>query len=146
MSFGPPTRALKSRPITFIFDIPTNKTSKFWDELKNGRVYGTKCKKCGHKFFPPAADCSECLSSEMEWIDLTGEEGEIETFTHVIVRPPSFAEQATYTVAVAKLNQGVKVLAWLSGVKLGQAKVGMKVKLAGKPSPEGSSYELVPIQ
>jgi uncharacterized OB-fold protein len=38
------------------------------------------------------------------------------------------------------------VLAWLSGVKLGQAKVGMKVKLVGKPSPEGSSYELIPIQ
>jgi uncharacterized OB-fold protein len=82
----------------------------------------------------------------MDWIDLTGGEGEVETFTHVIVRPPSFAEHDTYTVAVAKMKQGVKVLAWLSGVKLGQAKVGMKVKLVGKPSPEGSSYELIPIQ
>jgi uncharacterized OB-fold protein len=146
MAFGPPTRAVKSRPVTFIFDIPTTKTSRFWEELENGKVYGTKCKKCGHKYFPPAADCSECLTSDMEWIDLTGDEGEIETFTHVIVRPPSFADHETYTVAVAKMKQGVKVLAWLSGVKLGQAKVGMKVKLAGKPSPEGSSYELVPIQ
>lgn len=81
----------------------------------------------------------------MDWIELTGEEGEIETFTHVIVRPTSFAEQETYTVAVAKMKAGVKVLAWLTGVKLGQAKVGMRVKLVGKPSPEGSSYELVPI-
>lgn len=146
MAFGPPTRALKSRPITFIFDIPTNKTAKFWDELENGKVYGTKCKKCGEKYFPPVADCPECLTSDMDWIDFTGEEGEVETFTHVIVRPMSFAQHETYTVAVAKLKQGVKVLAWLSGVKLGQAKVGMKVKLVGRPSPEGSSYELVPIQ
>lgn len=146
MAFGPPTRALKSRPITFIFDVPTNKTAKFWDELENGRVYGTRCKKCGKKYFPPAADCSECLNSDMDWIDLTGEEGEIETFTHVIVRPMSFAQHETYTVAVAKLNPDVKVLAWLTGVKLGQVKVGMKVKLVARGSPEGASYELVPIQ
>lgn len=145
MAFGPPTRALKSKPLTFAFDIPTNKTARFWDELDAGKVYGTKCKKCGHKYFPPVVDCAECLSSDMEWIDLTGEEGEVETFTHVIVRPTSFAEHETYTVAVARLKQGVKVLAWLSGLKLGQAKVGMKVKLVGRPSPEGSSYELAPI-
>jgi len=145
MAFGPPTRALKSRPITFAFDIPTNKTAKFWDELENGKVYGTKCKKCGQKYFPPTVDCAKCLGSDMEWIDLTGEEGEIETFTHVIVRPPSFAGHETYTVAVAKLKQGVKVLAWLTGLKLGQAKIGMKVKLAAKTSPDGASYELVPI-
>jgi uncharacterized OB-fold protein len=145
LSFGPPTRALKSRPITFVFDIPTNKTAKFWDELENGKVYGTKCRKCGRKYFPPVADCAGCLSSDMEWIDLTGQEGEIETFTHVIVRPSSFAEHETYTVAVANLKQGVKALAWLSGLKMGEAKVGMKVKLVGKPSPDGASYELVPM-
>lgn len=145
MTFGPPTRTLKSRPITFAFDIPTNKAAKFWDELENGKVYGTECKKCGRKFFPPVVDCAGCLGSDMAWIDLTGEEGEIETFTHVIVRPPSFAEHETYTVAVANLKRGVKVLAWLTGVKMGDAKVGMKVKLVGKPSPEGSSYELLPI-
>jgi uncharacterized OB-fold protein len=43
------------------------------------------------------------------------------------------------------MKSGVKVLAWLAGVKLGQAKVGMKVMLVGKPSPEGSSYELAPM-
>jgi len=127
------------------FDIPTHKTARFWDELENGNVYGTRCKKCGTKYFPPVVDCPECLSSDMDWIDLTGEEGEIETFTHVIVRPTSFADRETYTVAVAKLKQGVKVLAWLTGLKLGQAKVGMRVKLVGRPSPE-ASYELVPIQ
>jgi uncharacterized OB-fold protein len=145
MSFGPPTRALKSRPITFAFDIPTNKTAKFWDELNNGRVLGSECKKCGKKYFPPVADCSNCLSSDIEYVDLTNDEGEVETFTYVIVRPSSFAEHDTYTVAVAKMKSGVKVLAWLAGVKLGQAKVGMKVMLVGKPSPEGSSYELAPM-
>ncbi len=145
MAFGPPTRALKSKPMTLTFDIPTNKTARFWDELENGKVYGTVCKKCGQKYFPPVVDCSKCLGSDMDWIDLTGDKGQIETFTHVIVRPTSFAEHETYTVAVAKLDKGVRVLAWLTGVKLGQAKVGMKVKLVGKPSPEGSSYELVPI-
>jgi hypothetical protein len=32
------------------------------------------------------------------------------------------------------------VLAWLEGIKLGQAKVGAKVKLIGKQTDEGPTY------
>jgi uncharacterized OB-fold protein len=49
-------------------------------------------------------------------------------------------------VAIGKLDEGVKVLAWLTGFKLSQIKVGMKVKLTAKVSPEGNpTYEFVPL-
>ena len=139
MALSPPVRRLKSRPITFIFEIPTDKLREFWDGLEKGKVYASKCKKCGRITFPPTADCSHCLNNEVEWVDIQGE-GEIETFTHVVIRPASFQKHPTYTVAVAKMNSGVKVLAWLTGAKLGEAKVGAKVRLAAAQSEDGPCY------
>jgi uncharacterized OB-fold protein len=80
----------------------------------------------------------------MDWIELSSE-AEIETFTHVVFRPTSFCEYKPYTVAIGKLKEGVQVLAWLTGFKLSQIKVGMKVKLVAKTSQERNpTYEFVP--
>jgi len=135
---------IKSKPITIIEEIPISKTLKFWEGLKEGKVYGTKCCKCGKLYFPPAADCPDCLCSEMQWIELS-DEAEIETFTHVVVRPTSFCQSKPYTVAIGRLKEGVKVLAWLTGFKLSQIKIGIKVKLIAKTSQDGEpTYEFVP--
>jgi uncharacterized OB-fold protein len=139
MALSPPVRRLKSRPITFIFELPTDKLTEFWSGLEKGKVYASKCKKCGNITFPPTADCSHCLNQTMEWADIQGE-GEIETFTHIVIRPASFQNHPTYTVAVAKMNSGVKVLAWLTSAKLGDVKVGAKVRLAAVQSEDGPSY------
>jgi uncharacterized OB-fold protein len=136
--------SIKSREIKIVQDIPISKTLKFWDGLKQGIVYATRCKGCGKLYFPPQGDCPYCSSTELEWVEL-GNEAEIETFTHVVIRPTTFQQNKPYTVAIGKLKEGVKVLAWLSGFKLSQIKVGMKVKLVAKTSFEGNpTYEFVP--
>lgn len=136
--------SIKSKEIKIVQDIPVSKTLKFWEGLKEGKVYATKCAECGKMYFPPAADCPECLTSNMEWMEL-GNEAEIETFTHVVVRPTSFQQNKPYTVAIGKLKEGVRVLAWLTGFKLSQVKVGMKVRLVAKVTPEGNlTYEFIP--
>ena len=136
--------SLRSREIKIAPETPISKISPFWEGLKEGKVLATKCRKCGKLYFPPTPDCPECLSSEMEWVQLSCE-AEIETFTHVVVRPASFQHHKPYTVAIGKLKEGVKVLAWITGFKLSEIKVGMKVKLAAKTTPEGElTYEFVP--
>jgi uncharacterized OB-fold protein len=138
--------SIKSREIKIVQEIPTSKTLKFWEGLKQGKVYATKCKECGKIFFPPNPDCAECLSKDLEWVELSNE-AEIETFTHVVIRPTTFQQNKPYTVAIGKLKEGVKVLAWLTGFKLSEIKVGMKVKLVAKTTPEGNStYEFVPFE
>jgi len=135
---------IRSRPITIVEEIPISKTLKFWEGLKEGKVYATKCNKCGKIYFPPSADCPDCLVSDMQWVELSNE-AEIETFTHVVIRPTSFSAYKPYTVAIGKLKEGVKVLAWLTGFKLSQIKVGMEVKLVAKISQEDNpTYEFVP--
>jgi len=137
---------LRSRTLRITYNIPISKTLKFWEGIKEGKIYATKCKKCGKLYFPPVADCSACLSSEMEWVELSGE-GELETFTHIIVKPASFSDEPPYTVAIARLKEGVRALAWLVGVKKKDVKVGMKVKLTAKVTSEGRlTYEFRPIE
>ncbi len=142
MTVTEPIRALKSKPITFTYEIPANKLSEFWSGLQKGKVYATKCVKCGDLSFPPTADCSRCLNSEVEWVEIQGE-GEIETFTYITVRPASFSNHEPYTVAVARMKEGVNILAWVTDAKPGEVKVGAKVKLVAKNSEDGPTYAFV---
>jgi hypothetical protein len=143
MSSAPPT--IKSRPLSLVYDIPISKTQRFWNGIKEGKVYTTKCKKCKKLYFPPVGDCSACLSSEMEWVELSNE-AEIETFTHIPIKPASFQSYDDYTIAIGRLKEGVRVLAWLTGTRLEDIKVGMKVKLTAKITREGMlTYEFTPL-
>ncbi len=136
--------AIKSREIKIVQDVPISKTIKFWEGLKNGKVYATKCKDCGKIYFPPSADCPACLSPTLDWVELSYE-AEIETFTHVVIRPTTFQQHKPYTVAIGKLREGVKVFAWMTGFKLSEVKVGMHARLVAKVGAEGNpTYEFVP--
>jgi uncharacterized OB-fold protein len=138
--------SLRSREIKIVQEIPISKTLKFWESLKQGKVLATKCARCGEVFFPPVADCPGCTAEDLEWVELSSE-AEIETFTHVVVRPTSFQQNKPYTVAIGRLKEGVRVLAWLTGFKLSEVKVGMKAKLVAKAALEGNpSYEFVPLE
>jgi uncharacterized OB-fold protein len=138
--------SIKSREIKIVQEIPISKNLKFYEGLKEGKVYATRCKDCGRIYFPPNVDCPECLSQSVEWVELSSE-AEIETFTHVVVRPTTFQQNKPYTVAIGRLKEGVKVLAWLAGFKLSEVRVGMKAKLVARVTVEGNAtYEFVPIQ
>lgn len=138
--------SIRSREIKISQEIPISKTLKFWEGLKEGKIYATRCTNCGRLYFPPNADCPNCLAANVEWVELS-KEAEIETFTHVVIRPTTFQQNKPYTVAIGKLKEGVKVLAWLTGFKLSEIKVGMKVRLAAKTTQEGTlAYGFEPLQ
>jgi uncharacterized OB-fold protein len=140
-----PLTVKSKRTLQITYNLPISKTSKFWESLKEGKIYTTKCKKCGRLHFPPAADCGDCCSSNVKWVELDGE-GEIETYTQVVVKPASFSEESSYIVAIARLKEGVKALAWLIGTERENVKVGMKVRLVARVASDGRAvYEFVPI-
>lgn len=144
MSKVPPPTIKSARPITLVHEMPISKVAKFWEGLKQGELLTTRCRKCGGINFPPAGDCANCLSSDMEWIKLSGK-ARLETYTEIVIPPASFAKYGQYLVAIGKLEEGVKVLAWLTGVKREDVKAGMSLKLKAKVTPEGRAiYEFVP--
>lgn len=135
--------SIKTRDIRIVQNVPISKTLKFWEGLKHGKIYATVCVKCGKLNFPPTADCPHCHSSKMQWRELSTNVV-IETFTHVMIRPATFKHNKPYIVAIGKLKEGVRVLAWMTGFKFSDVKIGMKAKLIAKATPEGNpTYEFV---
>ncbi|MEW5921129.1 MAG: Zn-ribbon domain-containing OB-fold protein [Bacillota bacterium] len=121
------------------------KVGNFVDYLEKGELAGTKCPKCGRKYFPPRADCSWCPDSTVAWIKIEGT-GKLVSFTRVHYGPTGFEDDVPYTLALADFN-GVKVFGRLSkDLDEGQTKVGMEVKAVTAFLPGGQlSYELVPV-
>ena len=129
-----------AKPITFNPEMASRKLSEFWRGLENGKIYASKCRKCGTMSFPPVADCSICMNSDPEWIEIEGN-GEIETFTKIMIRPKSFANNQPYTVAVAKMKEGVKILASITIPDESKLKIGARIKLITKKAEAGTVYE-----
>jgi hypothetical protein len=70
----------------FSLGVNQTKVARFADELAAGKIMATQCKTCGVKYYPPRADCSACMHSEMEWKPIEGE-GTLVTFTKIYVPP-----------------------------------------------------------
>jgi uncharacterized OB-fold protein len=107
---------------------PHTKLVRFFEELKAGKLMGTKCKKCGKLFFPPRADCNICLSSDMEWVEMKGN-GKLLSYTITYFAPKAYVKMAPYAIGVAQLDQGPKLSAWIRGVKFEDLKIGMRLKV-----------------
>lgn len=109
--------------------VAQTKVKDFIKYLEEDKIVGTKCKKCGKVYFPPRADCDECLSGDFEWIPLSGK-CKLVTYTVVHFAPPRFRYDCPYTLAVAQFSEGPMVFAPLSKeIKHGEIKIGMPLKL-----------------
>lgn len=133
------------REMQLKYIIPVAKIKKFFDGLAEGKILATKCKVGGELFFPPQQDCPKHFDTEFEWVELEGS-GELLTYTVVSVKPASFMHYPDYTVGIAKLREGVNIMAW---VRLGEGdtlKPGMKVraKVARREPENLYVLELVP--
>lgn len=119
------------------------KVDKFVNFLLEGRIMGTQCKKCGKKFFPPRADCSNCLSSEMEWFDIP-ERGRIVTYTTAFYAPFGFEKDTPYSMALVELPGDLKIFARVSkSLKPELLKSGMEVAVRSVTYEDGQvSFEI----
>lgn len=115
---------MESRQFVLKHQLPVTRVKEYWIGLENGKILGTVCKNCGSRFYPPQADCSNCYSSDMEWVEISGE-GEIECFTQLHSFPQGFEFVGKpYTIAVAKFGD-FRVIGWYRGEEIPE--VGQKV-------------------
>jgi len=91
--------------------VPYTKVSDFAVHLKDGRLMGSVCQKCGYKTFPPRADCPECLSGEFSFREISGR-GTVYTWTRIDAAPTGFEDAVPYTIAVVDLEEGGRLLCW----------------------------------
>ncbi|MGD8521424.1 MAG: Zn-ribbon domain-containing OB-fold protein [Desulfobacterales bacterium] len=112
------------------------KTNDFIDYLEKGRVMGTRCLDCGFNFFPPRSDCYQCLSSNMEWFEITGA-GKLVTYSKLEFAPIGFQEDVPYCIALLDYGD-FKVFGRISGdVPEEEIEVGMQMKTGVNTLPNG---------
>ncbi len=131
----------------FSLAISQTKVARFAEDLAAGRIMATICRKCGKKYYPPQADCSACLSSDMEWKTLKGE-GTLVTFTKIYVAPGHFAvgqplmpfSSVSFEpspIGLLEVEDQLRVMGWIPKTDLKKIRVGMKMRALPQTLPDG---------
>ena len=131
-----------------MYDRPFNDNS-YEQFLKEEKIMGAKCKKCGALALPPRPICTSCLGSDMEWIQFRGV-GKLVAFTSIVVAPPfmvkeGFGKNNPYVVGVVGLEEGARIVARITGVdakKPAEIKVGTPLKVEFIHSGQGPDQKI----
>jgi uncharacterized OB-fold protein len=98
--------------------------------LKHQRyqLVGEVCPHCEAKIFPPRDICPECGDEAKTLYNFSGR-GEVYSYTTVYDAPAGFEEQAPYTVALVKLEEGPLVTAQLTDTRDEDVQIGTPVEM-----------------
>jgi uncharacterized OB-fold protein len=105
------------------------KVVPFVEYLEQGKFMTTKCKLCGKKYYPPRMDCADCLSSDIEWFEVS-EKGKLLTYSVINYGPLGFEEEGPYTLGIVEFNDGLRILSRISKkIAFDTIKPGMELKV-----------------
>jgi hypothetical protein len=91
-------------------------------------LVGEVCPHCQIKIFPPRDICPDCGREARESFKFSGR-GEVYSFTTVYEAPAGFEENAPYTVALVKLEEGPMLTAQLTDLGERKTSIGMPVEM-----------------
>lgn len=137
---------IKKGRVTYVEDHPEIRyswtagqaISKFLNGLKEGKIFGVKCNKCGRVMVPPRMFCELCYKPIDGWVELK-DTGTVETFSISYIDPDAKPLPEPVIVAVISIdgaspNMGIMHI--LDEVKPEDVYIGMKVKAVWKSENE----------
>ena len=104
------------------------------------QLVGSECSRCGHKAFPLAKVCTNCLSEDLVSVPLS-REGVLYSYTVVHAAPKGWA--VPYAIGYVDLPEDVRVFSHLAG-PIDDLRMDAKVRLlpeAPKPDSGGQHVE-----
>lgn len=119
----------------------------FWESLREHKLTAQRCKTCGGYFhFPPQALCPHCLSSENEWVPVSGK-GTIYSFvTYHRAWHPAYQDKIPYNVSLVDLEEGPRLVTNVIGIPPEEVKVGMPVEVVYEDHENYTLPKFKPIQ
>jgi hypothetical protein len=105
-------------------------------------LIGEVCPNCRAKLFPPRDVCPECGAPAKTPFTFSGR-GEVFSFSTVYQAPASHEEQAPYTVALIKLQEGPLVTAQLTDVNQRQIKIGLPVEMTTRVLQSNGEHSVI---
>jgi len=112
------------------------KVNDFITYLEAGKVMGTRCLDCGTMFFPPRAQCYKCLTSNMEWFQVSGT-GKLQAYSKLKYAPIGFEDDLPYYIAVLDYGD-YKVFGRIAGdFPMEDLELGMAMITVANTLPNG---------
>lgn len=99
----------------------------FWEGVKRHELVLQRCRECGAWAHPPRPMCPSCRSFQREWVRSTGR-GTVHSWVTYLESPhPSF--KAPYSVVLVDLEEGVRLVSNVVGMKPEDIAIGMPVEV-----------------
>jgi hypothetical protein len=119
--------------------------AEFWDAAKQGGFVVAKCDNCGNVMAAPVANCRNCLSMDISWMDASGR-GEIFTFIeyHRAWRK-EFSGILSYVVAVVTLAEGPRMVLGVLG-DADAVRIGDPIEIVYQERAEGYRVPMAKIR
>ena len=108
----------------------------YFDAAAEGKLMLKKCNDCGKHHHYPRALCPFCFSDKVEWVQAKGT-GEIYTYSVTRRGGPT-----PYCIAYVELDEGPRMMTNIVDCDLDTVRIGQKVKLTFKPSPNGTAVAM----
>lgn len=88
-----------------------------------------RCSDCGAWRHVPRPRCDACLSDAWEWQPVKGT-GTLHCWT-VVQRAlhPSFADEVPYAPAIVELDEGPRIVSWVTDLDVADYRVGLPLQL-----------------
>lgn len=110
---------------------------RFFEELKeNGKIYGSKCEKCGLTYVPARIYCEKCFNhlAEKDWVDV-GTEGTIYSYTLVCRTKSGGPKEEPAIMAAIMIADGL-LIHRLGDCREEELEIGRPVKAELKPKQD----------
>lgn len=108
-------------------------TRAYWEGMKRGEFVLQTCPHCQTITHPPSPVCTGCLATDKTYRTASGR-GTLYAFT-VSYRPlhEEFKPDLPYVVALVDLEEGVRVMSWVTGCAPEALRIGMALEAWYEP-------------
>jgi uncharacterized OB-fold protein len=122
--------ARKDRAFEERFGIRFTRWGKpFWEGTSEGEFRFQVCGDCGNKMYPARLYCTNCMSSNLQWVKSTGK-GRVYTYSIAYEYPPTRVSEflkTPYIIALVDLEEGIRVMTNIEDCEPEDVSIGMNV-------------------
>lgn len=135
------------RPHAAIYQHSYGLISKFYEGIVDGKLYGTKCPKCGLVYLPPRKHCwnPKCKLQETEWVEMPLE-GRIITYTIMAFSATPFLSELPFILSYVKVGDSATAMPiQLKEIDPLDVHIGLRVKIKFKDERVGDLMDIYAV-
>jgi uncharacterized OB-fold protein len=119
------TAANNQRPVP----VPDEASKPFFDGARQRRLMVQRCSACGTMMWPVKPACINCLSPDVEWVQVSGKATLYSFVLMHQVYHPAFATEVPYNIAEVDLVEGLRIISNIVGCSNAELTIGMELEV-----------------